>query len=230
MAGDTDNSCNKCGLVIQVISAMLQHRRHCSPSSSSSLTQQNDSLAASRSSLQDVQMNDEYLIISPSKKRVRLQDRALHGGMVVKVIPEKGFGFIKPDDDKESFDKDVFFHVRNVVNTTQENIVMLPGSIVQFGLNETPKDESKPEATVIYVDVESSKKKLLEAKKDEKKMKNVKVKNKPRWIEGSIVTVRQDKNFIFIKPFKLLPEKYAQKDVFARFNMIPDFLPQLQQG
>ena len=264
MAGDTDNSCNRCGLVIQGLSAMLQHRRNCSSSSSSSVLRQTDSCAASHSSAEDfisaedvsdedfietekmvagardhqnnvdIHDDDEYLLIPPSsRKGKKVPDSLLLPGKVVKVFPQKGFGFIKADSALEFTDKDVFFHVRSVVNNTRDDLVLMTDSIVQFSLNKSPKDESKPEAYVVHFDVNSSK--MLSHAAISKTNNNgkikMKMKTKQKWITGSVVSVRQDKNCIFIKPFSCLPEKYnAKKDVYARFNMIPNFFPKVQQG
>lgn len=54
-------------------------------------------------------------------------------GSVVRLITDKGFGFIKPDDG----DKDVFFHARAVVEPTFDDL--REGDKVSFDIEEGPK-------------------------------------------------------------------------------------------
>jgi len=56
-------------------------------------------------------------------------------GTIAKIVSDRGFGFIKPD---EGSDKDLFFHARSVVGDTVYDDLR-EGDKVTYELEEGPK-------------------------------------------------------------------------------------------
>lgn len=56
-------------------------------------------------------------------------------GSIAKIVSDRGFGFIKPD---EGSDKDLFFHARSVVGETVYDDLQ-EGDKVTFEIEEGPK-------------------------------------------------------------------------------------------
>jgi CspA family cold shock protein len=54
-------------------------------------------------------------------------------GVIKKVVSEKGFGFIKPEDGS----KDIFFHANDLQNVEFKDLV--GGESVSYDVQETPK-------------------------------------------------------------------------------------------
>ena len=150
---------------------MRQHRKECiggydirtAVFTSSNMDTDNKSDETSSSFSNDSEQNkrkrniseaDAMYIKTSAKKGKNKQ--AEFEGEIVKIIPQRGIGFIKPIANvNNNLAKDVFFHINNVFNVTDEDMFIQCGSRVKYDLNHNPKDGDKPEAKRVIVDQSS---------------------------------------------------------------------------
>ena len=83
------------------------------------------------------------------KQKISLsQTTELQKGMIVRYLPMKGYGFIYSEDAS----KDIFFHFRDVINVSSDDVTLTKGQMVLFEVKKLPAEKRKlPSSKVVVV-------------------------------------------------------------------------------
>lgn len=201
------------------------------------------------------------LLIKPSTspkliKEFQQGESRLILGTVVKIIPEKFYGFIQTQGWPKTR---VFFHGKNVINPSNSTITIREGDFVKLEINEDQRGEKKhPDACLVILEASENQQEKVtrcetESISEESELEDEQVAIRKKrnideisgegsglrhgWFSGQIVncieygTVNCEEHFYFIRPDQRLPPQFnAGKDVYARSSLVPKELPPLKLG